>query len=406
MADRLQTSTTSAVPAHVPVLDGFRGTAALLVAIFHCWLMTDPQLDQGPIRALLIAAGLGVDFFFVLSGFVLFLPVVRRGGKFESLRNYALRRFARIAPAYYFALFTQAGLVPLLSRFASPFATPAGLFLLLSHVLFLQHETPRWLMRQLGFRGAVMGFGVNGALWSLSIEVIFYAILPLVAVFYYRRPITGFVIGVGGAILFRALAWNLPSIADLAGLSTLAHAAPRLAAQFPAYTAHFALGMTAAFAYVRLWRAGSGSTPRGMAFAQLASLAALLASMVAYGSHESALPANLYQAYLDDIIPAAGFATLMLTSALAGSRGQWLMANRFARWLGEVSYGAFLWHFPLILFFSHTLGWVSGRGDLAFAKMVTLVVPSSLLLGWLSRHLLELPAIAWARRRQKSAPKP
>lgn len=388
-------------PAHIPVLDGFRGMAALLVAIFHCWLMTDAPLDRGPLRALLIAGGLGVDFFFVLSGFVLFLPVVRSGGSFGDLRAYIRRRIARIAPAYYFAILIQAALTPLLTRFASPFRSTGGLVVLASHLLFLQHETPKWFVRGLGFNGAVMGFGVNGTLWSLSVEVLFYATLPLIAAFYFRRPLLGFLLGIGSALLLRAAAWNLPALAELVGASgAMSGAGPRLAAQFPGYFAHFSFGMMAAFLYVRLWRTRNAGRLRGIGAAQLLALAALVVTMIEYGSRESAAPNGLYQRYLADMVPAAAFAALITLSALASRAGQWPMANPLARWLGDVSYGAFLWHFPLILLFGQTLGWVSGRGDAAFAWMITLVIPSSLFCGWLSRRFLEEPAIAWARRRQ------
>lgn len=399
MPARAEPGPGGSAPAHVPVLDGFRGVAALLVAIFHCWLMTDPRLDDGAVRALLVAAGLGVDFFFVLSGFVLFLPVARHRGAFGDVRAYFRRRFARIAPAYWFALLVQAGLTPLLTRFASPFLHPAGWLVLLSHLLFFQHETPKWLIRSLGFKGAVMGFGVNGALWSLSIEVLFYASLPLVAGFFFRRPRTGLLLGVTSALLVRLAAWNLPNLASLAGLGgVVGGPVPRLAEQFPGYFAHFAFGMFAAWAFVNLWAARSAGALRGIGAGQVAALAALLLAMVEFGSRPPGMPTGVYDRYLADIVPAAAFATLMTTSALASERGQWLMANRFARWLGDVSYGVFLWHFPLILLYSHALGWVSGRGNAAFAAMTALVLPSSLIAGWLSRRFIEEPAIAWARR--------
>ncbi|HAC80177.1 MAG TPA: hypothetical protein DCG06_07775, partial [Deltaproteobacteria bacterium] len=119
------------IPGHIPVLDGFRGLAALMVTIFHCWLMTDPKLDAGAFRDFLIGTGLGVDFFFVLSGFVLFLPAVRRSGQMGRLGDYARRRFARIAPAYYVALLFQSFLTPVLTRFPSPWTATGGLAVLL-----------------------------------------------------------------------------------------------------------------------------------------------------------------------------------------------------------------------------------------------------------------------------------
>lgn len=399
MSPTAQQGPSGSTPAHIPVLDGFRGVAALLVAVFHCWLMTDPRLDEGPLRALLVAAGLGVDFFFVLSGFVLFLPVARHGGRFGDVRAYFRRRFARIAPAYWVALLVQTAFTPVLTRFASPFFHPGGWVVLLSHILFLQHETPKWLIRSLGFKGAVMGFGVNGALWSLSIEVLFYATLPLVAGFFFRRPRLGLLLGVGTALAVRMAAWNLPDLAALAGFGTVVSGpVPRLAEQFPGYFAHFAFGMFAAWSFVNLWTARMAGTLRGIGAGQAAALAALLLAMVEYGSRPPGAPTGVYDRYLADIVPAAAFATLMTMSALAGARGQWLMANPLARWLGDVSYGAFLWHFPLILLFSHTLGWVQGTGDTAFAAMTALVIPSSLFAGWLSRRFIEEPAIAWARR--------
>jgi peptidoglycan/LPS O-acetylase OafA/YrhL len=57
----------------VPALEGLRGYAALLVVIYHCWLLAIyPAFDQGPGRALLSTGFFGLNFFFVLSGFVLF----------------------------------------------------------------------------------------------------------------------------------------------------------------------------------------------------------------------------------------------------------------------------------------------------------------------------------------------
>ena len=392
------------IPGHIPVLDGFRGLAALMVTVFHCWLMTDPALDRGFILHLLIGQGLGVDFFFVLSGFVLFLPVVRRGGEMGSIRDYARRRFARIAPAYYIALLFQSVLTPVLTRFPSPWLAPGGGAVLLSHFLFLQHQTPSWLMRQLGFPHAIMGFGVNGALWSLSIEILFYATLPLIAGFYYRRPRLGLILGIGIGFGWRLAGYLLPSVGELLGWQIGAGSGARLASQFPGYATHFAFGMTAALAFAALWQRRLQHSLPSVGAAQIATLCALIVSVATYGSASNGPGELFYDRYLDDVIPAAAFATLMTLTAVGSPRGQWLMSNPLARWLGDVSYGIFLWHFPLILLFGETLGWVEGNGDASFIRMTLLVVPSSALLGAISRQWIELPAIAWARRRQEPRP--
>lgn len=396
-----------AVPAHVPAIDGFRGAAALLVTIFHCWLYTDPPLDEGPIRALIVAGGMGVDFFFVISGFVLFLPVVRRGGRFGPLWSYAVRRVARIVPAYYVALVVQGAATPILTRWASPFVSTGGWVVFLIHALFLQHSAPRWLLRQFDFHASVMGFGVNGALWSLSIEAIFYVFLPLVAGFFFRNPRVSLVLGVGLGLGWRLMAFHLPSVAAAVGAgNAVAGNAPRLVEQFPGYLGHFAFGMSAAYLYgqysaATLAGAGPGWTKRIRAW-QWALLLLLVLSMIGYGSVAKGAPVGVYARYVDDLIPSSAFAALMLTTSLASPAGQWIMANPVSRWLGDVSYGVFLWHFPVILLVSHTFGWVQGTGDAPFFKLLALVLPASLFLGWLSRKWIEEPAIAWARAKTRS----
>lgn len=90
---------------HVPILDSFRGVAEVGILLYHCWLLSgEPALGGGPVRDVLSAGWLAVTLFFVLSGFVLFLPVARRGGVFGPVAPYARRRLARVAPAYHAVL--------------------------------------------------------------------------------------------------------------------------------------------------------------------------------------------------------------------------------------------------------------------------------------------------------------
>lgn len=388
------------VPAHVPSVDGFRGIASLLVLVFHCWTMTDPALDAGALRALVASAGLGVDFFFVISGFVLFLPVVLRDGHFGSIRSYVIRRAARIAPAYYLALLVQAAARPLLlPTWPSPFVSIGGIAAIVVHLLFLQHESPRWLFRQLGYGGGVMGLGVNGALWSLSIEILFYAALPLVAGFSFRRPRLGLVVAVVATFVWRAAAYRLGPVSDAIGLASATGQVPRLVEQFPGYFAHFAFGMTGAFAYAASLRSGSAGEGPSARAVRIAVLVLLLVAMVVRGDSARGPATGFYGRYLADVLPALLFAALMTLTAIAPARAQMPYAHPFCRWLGDVSYGVFLWHFPILLFFANTLGWIEGTGNAVFLWTLVLVVPSSLLFGWLSRRFVEEPAIAWARRR-------
>src|SRR5438093_9968460 len=99
-------------------------------------------------------------------------------------------------------------------------------------------------------------------IWTLSIEIIFYAVLPLVAAWWYRRPFLGLGLAFAGAkgwqyATTHAAGW-LPSI----GVHHVPHGAAllnleeHLLLQFPTYMGHLALGMTLAWIYARAHQRG------------------------------------------------------------------------------------------------------------------------------------------------------
>src|ERR1700716_112216 len=101
----------------VPAADGFRAFAALSVVLYHCMYGAGlPLLGSKFVRNYLAAGFVGVDFFLVLSGFLLFLPVAAAPGRFGVFCSFALRRGPRILPAYYVALAATVGLLFFLSQ--------------------------------------------------------------------------------------------------------------------------------------------------------------------------------------------------------------------------------------------------------------------------------------------------
>jgi len=383
--------------AEVPAVDGLRGLAALLVLLFHCWVFVDAPLDRGVLRAFVASGALGVDFFFVISGFVLFLPVALRGGHFGDVRGYLVRRMARIAPAYYLSLVVQALLVRTLTGFPSPFSTRGGLLVFVSHLLFLQHQLPASLARAAGFWGNVVGFGVNGVVWSLSIEALFYVTLPLVAAAFFRRPAAGLLLAIVASLGWRIVALHVPAL--IVEPASGAPGAPRLLDQYPAFLAHFALGMYGALVYVRAARGPSwGGAGTTLLLAQLAVVTALVATMIGHGLDLERAPLA-FARELGSFVPALAFATLLTLAAIAPSGALRCLTWPRARWLGDVSYGVFLWHLPLILLVRRQTSLVIEKSDASFLLLCALVLPASLLIGWLSRRFVEEPAIRWARRR-------
>jgi peptidoglycan/LPS O-acetylase OafA/YrhL len=229
----------------VPVLDTFRGLAAVGILLYHCWLLSgEPALGGGPARDVLSASFLAVTLFFVLSGFVLFLPVARRDGEFGSVAAYARRRVARVVPAYYVVLAVCLLAYPLLTT-----GTMEGRVTweaLLAHGVFAQQEA-RLLP---GYSGA-LGFAVDPVVWTLSLEALFYVVLPLVGAWFWRWPWQAVALAVGVGVAGRI------ALGDVAG-------APEesvLLSSFPLHLWDFAAGMAAALLYVR-WRVAAGAATR------------------------------------------------------------------------------------------------------------------------------------------------
>jgi hypothetical protein len=165
----------------IPELDGLRGIAILLVLLRHgarpYWEGTGSLYPIGAWDAgiPLVNGWMGVDLFFVLSGFLISHHIMRRSaGPVARVewREYCSRRLLRIAPAYYAVLLLVA-LVPL------PFypIDREGIGLRLAyHLLFLQDYLPS-------------DFVV--AFWSLGVEVKFYLAAPLLLLALTRltRPL-------------------------------------------------------------------------------------------------------------------------------------------------------------------------------------------------------------------------
>src|SRR5215217_7281479 len=227
-------------PARVPgratadrlsALDGLRGLAALLVVVYHSWVASSfAAVGGGAVRDVISAGFLAVNFFFVLSGFVLFLPAARGAGSLGARSAYAVRRIARIVPAYWLALLLALVLFPLLAPAGRTFASAVSPESVFAHFTFTELE----LRFVPGYEGP-LGFVVNQPVWTLAVEMAFYALLPFIAGAWFRRPFAG--LGLAVAISCALRIWFSPD--------------EQLLSLPPVYLADFGLGMAAAWLYVR-----------------------------------------------------------------------------------------------------------------------------------------------------------
>src|SRR3954468_6494368 len=146
-------------------VESLRALAALAVVVGHLWILTRTGADAlvgNYWRRLLYGGGFGVFVFFALSGYLLFWPFVRSlwgdGGPI-SLGRYALNRALRILPLYYVAIVV----LLVLQNHGGTFEQ------WWRHALFVQAMWTDSLN------------AVDGSLWSVSVEIQFYVLLPLIA---------------------------------------------------------------------------------------------------------------------------------------------------------------------------------------------------------------------------------
>ena len=361
-------------------LDGLRGIAALTVFAIHVWIYQLPntvELRRDSWEKMLLFEGrVAFVMFFVLSGFLLYRAFVRAGlGRSApvAVGSYLVRRAVRIAPAYYLAI---AGTLALLAAAGDVpgrrLVEGADLPLFL---VFGQNYSPDTLLK------------LNAATWTLTVEVAFYLMLPVIGLAALRlgRSPRRQALLLGGLVL-AGLAWNY--------LDFRAGWGPVASHTAISFLPYFTCGMLVAL-LVEVHRA-AGRPPFGqVASAALVAGAAVL--LVANGLwHVNGDHASLQMEVFADSAAAAAFAAIIASLVLGTGLGaRWLGTPPLA-WMGEIAYGFYLWHIPLL---------VLARGTGIFPPGILLglaVLPLAIAFGAASWYLVERPMMARAARLPRS----
>ena len=363
---------TVPAPASRPHLGGvesLRAYAACAIVIFHVIHLTGTPLPHS-LEFMKWYFGFGVPLFFVVSAFSLAYGYEGRLGAPADVWTFYLRRVFRIAPLFYAMVAYNLLTVPNTSSLGSRAGEIAA------NLTFVFNLSP----------GLVEG--ITPASWSIGVEMVFYAIFPLILM-AVRGPVSaaiGTVAAIVAAVLF---ALRMDLLGDVPG-AYIQHG-------FLFNLPYFGFGLLAYFAYRRL-------SPRLGPAALVAAVAGLL---VLYGM--AIWPTPLMPGRIGNTVFQAlwGAPFALLCLAMAQNPPA-ILSNRVTRFLGKISFSLYLTH-PYVISALNSVGayaninTLPGGSGVRFpvAVLVTLAVLTP--LSWGLYRLIEEPGMDLGRRLSRRA---
>jgi peptidoglycan/LPS O-acetylase OafA/YrhL len=369
----IATDATAPGKSHYAVLDGLRGVAALMVVIFH---MFEAYAGYDPHKQIINHGYLAVDFFFLLSGFVVAYAYDDRWGGM-SLSGFALRRLVRLQPMVVMGGVIGASLFVFQMGYSIfPKSDVSAGYVLLVMLL-------GWLMIPLRPGGDLRGwdeiYPLNGPQWSLFYEYIANA---LYALGLRKLPVRGLVllVALSAAALFRLAltgprgdmigGWAL----DMTGIST---------------------GMTRVmfpfFAGVLLMRIGWRVSAR-YPFALCSVLLVTALALPRFGAVQHEWINGLYEALCITILFP------LIVAIGAGEKRVEGASIRVARVFGDLSFPLYITHYPLIYIY---FGWVVDRKVPGWEGALVGVglLATAVTVAWLCLKFYDEPVRRWLAAR-------
>ncbi len=386
----------------LPVLDGARALFVLVVAAFHIWQQSwlTPVVKLGGFRVsmdpLLRSGYMWVDAMLMLSGFLLYLPCAQaaeEGRPLPSVSGFYRKRLVRIVPSYYLCVLIVLVFVALPQGSYREGGTFSWWLMgrdLLAHATFTHTLFPF----------SYTGSPLNGALWTLGVEMQFYLIFPVLARFFKRWPGFVYVLMVAAAAGYCQWVKTRPD-------STL------LFNQLPAQLGAYANGMLAAGIYTALKRrmkqdGWTRALFTALTLVCLGCIWLLVKGQAAENGYEYIRLGQMNRRFL-----MSGFCALLLLGLLCGARPvRLLMGNRVTAFLSAVSFQFYMYHQVLAVQFKNAhipasvseTPWMAGERSWQILY-VLLCFGGALAISALITYAFERPIAArlLGKRRSRSA---
>lgn len=372
-------------------LTGVRALAATWVLLFHLNAFAGPraiELPLGPftleLHPLLTCGWVGVDVFFVLSGFLLATHLLQALAQPSPglLRRYFAARVRRVIPAYWVQLAILLAVAVITLRSLPDWARYLPLHLPMLHFV---SEKASW--------------AINDVYWTLPIEFGFYLCLPLVARILARAERRGgnarwiALASLYGAALLMVWGYRYAAYHTFAAspTGTIVWAVSQLPGSFDQFMA----GVAAA-AGLRWWRQGAGMQAAGSPTASNLLAVAGLAGVVAMMYFVDRIYLEFWHGHAAlffwHSLTSAFAALAVLGVALGGPLTRALFETRPVVWLGTISYSVYLWHYPILKWLQPSMQGVGLAGYLLVG------VPLILAASAASYYAVERPFLKRAAR--------
>ena len=303
-----------------PALDGLRAIAVLMVMCFHA---TVPRASGGY---------LGVDVFFVLSGFLitsLLIAETDRTGTIQLKRFYK-RRLARLTPALLLMLLAYMLLAPFAWPQLSPSADARDSAIALFYLA--DYASAFWQIPE-NLRHT----------WSLAVEEHFYLLWPAVVLLLHRVHSPKKRIAILGGMYIVFTLWRIKC--DLNG----GHSYDLTYYRFDTRLSGLTIGALLAFVL--------NTKPERFAALDLNFLAPVSFFIFALCTWRFRIASTAAMTYG---IVSIELASLLLIFIIVNKRSgwaYWLLSNRAAAFIGRMSYGLYLWHYPIFHYLWGRFDW-------------------------------------------------
>jgi len=342
--------------SYYPALDGMRGLAILLVVIFHNFNFIYVS-NFG---------WLGVDLFFVLSGYLITDILLNTYNTPNYLRNFYAKRVLRIIPLYYTSLIILLLILPpiLLKPETFNYYTTNQIWLW----TFLQNWL--YILKQPTGEGIMLHY------WSLAVEEQFYLLWP-VAVIWLKRP--SLLLIFISALLVLVLALRL--YVFVTGLETISY--------FNLYTFSRIDGICIGCMVALIQRINFNFLSRYMAWIVIGF--ALLNFLFDF--------INRFYHFSFPFLALIGYTTFgmifgMLVHECVRAKSQWIsliFSNPILRFFGRVSFGLYIFHWPIYLLLQPIIyaWWQNNFGR--FSMLMSSLIPTlaAIVLSVLSYYYFE-----------------